>query len=87
MIIIMTIIKALPFANYVYANADQPYYISQKSYGEYELDSYDVNGVTFYYPMSGDRVGYDKFPAIPEKIDIEFRGDNISEGFRRITIQ
>jgi hypothetical protein len=87
MIIIMTIIKALSFANYVYANADQPYYISQKSYGEYELDSYEVNGVTFYYPTSGDRVGYDKFPAIPEKIDIEFRGDNISEGFRRIDIQ
>jgi hypothetical protein len=82
MIIIMTIIKSLSFANYVYANADQPYYISQKPYGEYELDSYDVNGVTFYYPTSGDRVGYDKFPAIPEKIDIEFRGEDISEGFR-----
>jgi hypothetical protein len=87
MIIIMTIIKALSFANYVYANADQPYYISQKPYGEYELDSYDINGVTFYYPTSGDRVGYDKFPAIPEKVDVEFRGDNISEGFRRIDIQ
>jgi hypothetical protein len=82
MIIVMTIIKALSFANYVYANADQPYYLTQEAYGEYDLDSYEINNVTFYYPTSGDRVGYDKFPAIPEKIDIVFRGEDMSEGFR-----
>jgi hypothetical protein len=82
MIIVMTIIKALSFASYVYVNADQPYYFTQEAYGEYDLDLYEINNVTFYYPTSGDRVGYDKFPAIPEKIDIEFRGEDMSEGFR-----
>jgi hypothetical protein len=79
---VVVIIKAISFAGYVYANADQPYYLNQKAYGEYDLDSYDVNGVTFYYPIEGDRVGYDKFPAIPEKIDIVFRGEDMSDGFR-----
>jgi hypothetical protein len=27
-------------------------------------------------------VGYDKFPALPSKIDIIFRGDDITSGFK-----
>jgi hypothetical protein len=46
------------------------------------MESYVVNGVTFYYPTEGDRVGYDYFPAIPAKTDIIFRGEDLSEGFK-----
>jgi uncharacterized membrane protein YbaN (DUF454 family) len=81
MIIAMTAIKAVSFISYVYENANQPYYVYQKTYGKYELESYVVNGVTFYYPTEGDQVGYDYFPAIPAKTDIIFRGDDISSGF------
>jgi hypothetical protein len=38
--------------------------------------------VTFYYSVDGDRVGYDKFPSIPTKVDIVFRGSDITEGFK-----
>ena len=75
------ILKSGTLINYIYTNADKPYYVYQQDYGKYDLDSYDVNGVTFYYPKTGDRVGYDKFPAIPYKRDIKFRGSDISEGF------
>jgi hypothetical protein len=82
MLIIMTVIKGMSFAVYVYGNASQPYYVNQKDYGKYELESYAVNGVTFYYPTEGDQVGYDYFPAIPVKTDIIFRGEDISAGFK-----
>ena len=58
-------------------------YIWQEDYGTYELESYEVNGVTFYYPVVGDRTGYDYFPASIAKVDLEFRGETIEEGFRR----
>jgi hypothetical protein len=82
MLIIMIVIKGMSFAVYVYGNASQPYYVEQKDYGKYDLESYTVNGVTFYYPTEGDRVGYDYFPAIPVKTDIVFRGDDITSGFK-----
>jgi hypothetical protein len=80
-IVVFFIIKAFSFVKYVYNSMDEPYYISQKAYGEYELETYNVNGVTFYYPIEGDRVGYNKFPAIPQKTKIVFRGGDMSEGF------
>jgi hypothetical protein len=75
-------VKTISLVSYVYDTADQPYYLEQKGYGTYSLNSYEVNGVTFYYPESGDRVGYDSFPAIPREIDIVFRGDDMSDGFK-----
>jgi hypothetical protein len=82
LIVVLVAVKAISLIKYVYINAIQPYYITQKEYGEYDLASYEVNGVTFYYPAEGDRVGYDKFPAIPRKVDIIFRGDDVSDGFK-----
>jgi hypothetical protein len=80
--VVLVVVKAVSLIKYVYINAIQPYYITQKEYGEYDLASYEVNGVTFYYPTEGDRVGYDKFPAIPRRVDIIFRGDDVSDGFK-----
>ncbi len=74
-------VKLLSFVRYVYAESAKQAYVFQQDYGQYELESYDVNGVIFYYPRSGDRVGYDSFPAIPRKTPIFFRGETIREGF------
>ena len=77
-------VKIWSLGGYIVTQSNLPYYVAQQNYGSYELDSYEVNGVTFYYPVSGDRVGYDVFPAIPRKVEIEFRGDTLKQGFRSI---
>lgn len=74
-------VKAVTFARYAWSVADNPYYVAQQEYGTYELDSFEVNDVRFYYPVSGDRVGYEAFPAIPVKKEILFRGDGFGDGF------
>lgn len=75
-------VKAAVFARYAWSVSDEPYYIVQQDYGTYEFDSFEVNDVRFYYPLSGDRVGYEAFPAIPVKKEILFRGDGLEDGFR-----
>ena len=77
-------VKIWSLGGYIVTRSNLPYYVAQQNYGSYELDSYEVNGVTFYYPVSGDRVGYDAFPAIPRKVEIEFMGDTLKQGFRSI---
>ncbi|MBQ7782173.1 MAG: hypothetical protein IJ405_09145 [Lachnospiraceae bacterium] len=62
--------------------ASAPYYLWQQDYGTYELQTYELNGEVFYYPVSGDRTGYEYFPTAPVKPNIEFRGDGIADGFR-----
>lgn len=53
----------------------------QQDYGSYALESYVVNGVTFYYPVQDDRTGYDSFPSVPRQVPIAFRGESMEEGF------
>lgn len=60
------------------------YWLVQKDYENYETQSYEVNGVTFYYPVSGDQVGYDAFPSAPAKTEVEFLGQGIGDGFSAI---
>lgn len=58
-------------------------YIYQQEYGTYDAVSYEINGVTFYYPAyGGDQIGYDYFPSSAAKVEVEFRGDSIKDGFR-----
>ncbi len=57
------------------------YWIAQKDYENFETLSYQVEGVTFYCPVSGDQVGYEKFPSAPVKTEVKFLGQNIGDGF------
>lgn len=57
------------------------YWVCQKDYDNYETLSYEIDGVTFYYPTEGDRTGYDSFPSSPTKAQIRLRGDDIRDGF------
>lgn len=84
LLLMLGFVKIWSLGGYIVTQSNLPYYVAQQNYGSYELDSYEVNGVTFYYPVSGDRVGYDAFPAIPRKVDITFRGDTLKQGFRSI---
>ena len=84
LLLMLGFVKLWSLGGYIVTQSNLPYYVAQQNYGSYELDSYEVNGVTFYYPVSGDRVGYDAFPAIPRKVEIEFRGDTLKQGFRSI---
>ena len=84
LLLMLGLVKIWSLGGYIVTQSNLPYYVVQQNYGSYKLDSYEVNGVTFYYPISGDRVGYDAFPAIPRKVEIEFRGDTLKQGFRSI---
>ncbi|MBD5475645.1 MAG: hypothetical protein HDR17_06655, partial [Lachnospiraceae bacterium] len=46
--------------------------------------SYEINGVTFYYPVIGDQVGYEAFPSAPAKTDVRFLGEGIEDGFASV---
>lgn len=80
-IMAFTLVKAVSLAGYIYETAGGPYYLQQGDYGEYALESYEVQGITFYYPESGDRVGYAAFPALPRRTEVYFRGGGIKDGF------
>ena len=66
------------------ASSGQDYYVWQQDYITLEYDSYEIDGVEFYFPLQSGQIGYDKFPAAPhERYDVELRGNSIEEGFRR----
>ncbi len=76
--------KLSAFGIEVYKGASGRYLIYQKDYENFETMSYELHGVTFYYPVSGDRVGYRDFPSAPQKAEDIFLGDTIEDGFRDI---
>ena len=81
LVLFIGIVKLFPLCSYAVSVVNQPYYWNQKDYGDYESMSYEINGVSFYYPMEGDRIGYDAFPSSPTRTNIEFRGENMKDGF------
>jgi hypothetical protein len=68
------------------ARFNAEYFVRQQDYGEYEVGSYEMAGTVFYYPVSGDQVGYYPFPATTHDVtgEIEPMGNNITDGFRAI---
>lgn len=75
--------KVFAMGGYIYGCRLQNYYIWQADYGVYELESYEIEGITFYKPVTGDRTGYDWFPAAPTQPDLELRGEGLRDGFRK----
>lgn len=80
-VLLLIAVKGVSFAGYLTETAKKPYYIAQQEYGSYDLERFEAAGISFYYPKSGDRVGYERFPAIPRKIAVRFRGQDIRDGF------
>lgn len=74
--------KLLAFGKEIVSAYNGQYFVLQKDYESYETETYEIEGVTFYYPAEGDRTGYEKFPASPSRAKIAFRGKDIKDGFR-----
>ena len=81
LLILAGVYKVGAFSGEVVKSADASYLVLQKDYENYETESYEVNGYTFYYPIEGDRTGYNDFPSVPVKKEVIFRGDDLKEGF------
>ncbi len=81
-VILVGVVKMIPMISYIREVGEQPYYLKQKEYGQYESVSYEIDDITFYYPLEGDRIGYAAFPSAPRRMELEFRGEMIEEGFR-----
>lgn len=69
-------------------SSDQNYYVWQQDYYTGPYDSYEIDGVEFYVPLESGQIGYDMFPSAPhERYDVELRGTELKDGFRRIENQ
>lgn len=79
--------KLSAFGMEVYHGATARYLIRQKDYENFETIPYELHGITFYYPASGDQVGYRDFPSAPLKAEDIFLGDSIEDGFKDVTHQ
>lgn len=80
-IIILGIVKLLILLKYAHGFWYFGNYLWQKDYGIYETESYEIEGEIFYYPALGDQIGYEPFPAVSQKKELEFIGDEIRDGF------
>lgn len=56
------------------------YWVHQKDYENYEVQSYQIEGINFYYPVQGDKVGYESFPSAPMKVEVELLGQELADG-------
>jgi hypothetical protein len=53
----------------------------QQDYPEFDVNSYQIDGITFYYPVTGDQTGYQPFPSSPVKAGVRLRGRSLADGF------
>lgn len=81
---LLGIYKFAMFGMELYKTASADFLICQKDYENFETKAYELNGYIFYYSESGDRTGYEAFPASPVKAEDIFRGDIIEEGFKDV---
>lgn len=77
--------KAVDLAGGIAERAKEPWYIRQQTYGTFQADTYEVDGITIYVPAEGGQIGYDKFPSSPWIQEIELRGEGgqMRYGFRK----
>lgn len=76
--------KGSNLAESIVSSVSQDYYVRQQDYYTGAYDSYEIEEVEFYYPLEYGQIGYSKFPAAPhERYDVQMRGKELKEGFRR----
>ena len=79
--VLLLLYKGLALGREIVASYENAYWLVQKDYENYETLSYQIEGVTFYYPIEGDQVGYDSFPSSPVKAELLFLGEDLTDGF------
>ena len=78
---ILLVYKCAALGKEIVVSHSNDYWVAQKDYENYETRSYRIEGINFYYPIEGDRVGYESFPSAPVKTEVRFLGQNIGDGF------
>lgn len=73
--------KLFAFGKEIRAGYSREYFICQKDYENYAVTDYEIDGITFYYPVEGDRTGYEAFPSSPSRVAVRLRGTGIEDGF------
>lgn len=81
-VILLFLYKGFALAREIAGSYENDHWLMQKDYENYEAYAYEINGVTFYCPAEGDRVGYAAFPSSPSRAQIVFLGDGVKDGFR-----
>lgn len=81
LVVLFLVYKALALGKEIAATATSEYLVKQQDYGHYEVDTFSINGNTFYVPKEGDQAGYDNFPAAPFVPYTTLISDNICDGF------
>ena len=56
------------------------YLVRQQDYERFPVEPYEVDGVTFYYPQTGDQTGYYGFPGGDHRAMIRLLGDSLADG-------
>ena len=79
--VLLLLYKGLALGREIVASYENDYWLVQKDYENYETLSYQIEGITFYYPIEGDQVGYDSFPSSPVKAELSFLGEDLTDGF------
>lgn len=80
-VIFLLLYKGFALAREMAGSYVNDYWLIQKDYENYETYAYEIDGVTFYCPVEGDRVGYEAFPSSPQEAQIAFLGDGLADGF------
>lgn len=80
-VILLFFYKGLALAREIAGSYGNDHWLTQKDYENYETYAYEIDGVTFYCPVQGDRVGYEAFPSSPAEAKIRFLGDGLADGF------
>ncbi|SEK82148.1 hypothetical protein SAMN04487770_10392 [Butyrivibrio sp. ob235] len=57
------------------------YLLSQQDYNKYEVGQKVIGNAVIYYPLEGDRTGYDAFPSTPAPDGFVLEGNDITDGF------
>lgn len=83
-VVVVLVYKGLALAREMAGAYVNDYWLTQKDYENYETYTYEIDGVTFYCPTEGDRVGYESFPSSPTEAEIVFMGDGLKEGIRKV---
>lgn len=83
-VVVVLVYKGLALAREMAGAYVNDYWLIQKDYENYETYAYEIDGVTFYCPTEGDRVGYESFPSSPTEAEIVFMGDGLKEGIRKV---
>ena len=81
-VLLLLVYKGVALGRQMAASYVNDYWVFQKDYDNFEVLPYEIEGVTFYYPKEGDRVGYESFPSSPTKAEIQFLGQDIGDGFQ-----